>query len=296
MSVALRIGQADGAGIVDADVDAAEFGDGLLDRLHHLRFVADVAQHRQRLAAGGAHLVGRGVDGALQSRMRLGGLGRDRDIGAVTRGAQCNGEPDAAAGAGYEQRLAFERCHDERLLLGTHGPTAPPQGGTTEQASSLCPHQANRQSRGILTAPPPPRRVCADRARRAGRAGVTAIELAEVWPSGSITLCPFCRSAASISGGNAAFDAHVIRHPLMVHARRGHRGGDIHLVVDHVDDHLRHRRNDAAAAGCARDQHRLAVLQHDGRRHRRQRAFSGTGQIGLEADQAEGVGRRRAPR
>ncbi len=107
----LRIGQADGAGIVDADIDAAEFGDGLVDRRHHLRLVADIAQDRQRLAAGGADLLGGGVDGALELRMRLGGLGGDRDIGAVPRGAQRDREPDAAAAAGHEQRLALEGCH-----------------------------------------------------------------------------------------------------------------------------------------------------------------------------------------
>ncbi len=76
--------------------------------VHHLRLIPDVAQHRQRLAAGGADVVGRGVDGALQSRMRLGGLGGDRDIGAVARGAQRNRQPNAAARARDEQRLAFE--------------------------------------------------------------------------------------------------------------------------------------------------------------------------------------------
>jgi len=35
----LRVGQADGAGIVDADVDAAELGYGLLDGRDHLTFV-----------------------------------------------------------------------------------------------------------------------------------------------------------------------------------------------------------------------------------------------------------------
>ena len=107
----LRIGQADGAGVVDADIDAAEFGDGFIDRRDHLGFLADVAEDRQRLAAGGADLVGGGVDGALEFRVRLGGLRCDRDIGAVARRAQRDREPDAAAGAGHEQRLALERCH-----------------------------------------------------------------------------------------------------------------------------------------------------------------------------------------
>ena len=90
------------------------------------------------------------------------------------------------------------------------------------------------------------------------------------------------------------FDPHFIRQPLMMQARGCDGGGDVHVVVEHVDDHLQHRGDDAAAAGRARHQHRLAVFQHDGRRHRRQRPLAGAGQIGLEADQAEGI--RRAGR
>jgi len=45
----LRVGQADGAGVVDADVDAAEFGDGFINCRHHLGLLADIAQDRQAL-------------------------------------------------------------------------------------------------------------------------------------------------------------------------------------------------------------------------------------------------------
>ena len=38
------------------------------------------------------------------------------------------------------------------------------------------------------------------------------------------------------------------------------------------------------------NQERLAVLEHDGRRHRRKRAFAGAGKVGVVADQAVGVG------
>jgi hypothetical protein len=41
--------------------------------------------------------------------MRLGGFRSDGNIGAVARGAQRDREPNAAAAAGDEQRLAFER-------------------------------------------------------------------------------------------------------------------------------------------------------------------------------------------
>ena len=86
------------------------------DRLGDLRLVADVAQHRQRLAAGRLDLLGRRVDRARQFRMRLGGLGRDRDIGAVARRAQRDGQADAARAARDEQRLALER-HEGFLQL-----------------------------------------------------------------------------------------------------------------------------------------------------------------------------------
>ena len=71
--------------------------------------VAHVDWQRQRLAAGRLDLRGRGVDRARQLRMRLGGLGRDRDVGAVARRAQRDGEPDAARGAGDEEGLAGAR-------------------------------------------------------------------------------------------------------------------------------------------------------------------------------------------
>jgi len=53
-----------------------------------------------------------------------------------------------------------------------------------------------------------------------------------------------------------------------VQPRRRHRGGDIHVIIEHIDDDLQHGRDDAAAARRSRHQNRLAVLQHDGRRHR----------------------------
>jgi hypothetical protein len=40
--------------------------------------------------------------------MRLRGFRGNRDVGAVARGAQRDRKPDAAAAAGYEQRLAPE--------------------------------------------------------------------------------------------------------------------------------------------------------------------------------------------
>ena len=53
-----------------------------------MHLVAHVDHQRQRLAAGALDLLGGGVDGARQLRVRFGGLGGDRDVGAVAGGAQ----------------------------------------------------------------------------------------------------------------------------------------------------------------------------------------------------------------
>src|SRR5262249_28509270 len=134
-----------------------------------------------------------------QFRMRLGGLGGDRDIGAVARGAQRNREANAAARSRDEQRLAFERRHvvlpmalvgwakrsvptiRSEARIGGHGASAP--------LPALRPH---------CTAASEPR------VRGSGAPsnpfGVTAIEFAEVYPIDSPTAWPFSFSAASTSG------------------------------------------------------------------------------------------------
>ena len=104
-----RAGQLDGAGVIDADVDAAEPLERLLHRLCDLRLLADVAQHRQRLASRRFDLVRRRVDRARQLRMRLRGLRRDRHVRAVLRSAQRDRQPDPARPARDENRLAFQR-------------------------------------------------------------------------------------------------------------------------------------------------------------------------------------------
>ncbi len=78
-----------------------------------------------------------------------------------------------------------------------------------------------------------------------------------------------------------------------MHARRRHGVRDAHAAVDHIDDHLQHGGGDAAAARRAGDEERLAVLQDDGRRHRRHRPFARPRLVGLEADQAVGIWRVR---
>ena len=86
----------DGAGVVDHDIELAERRYGLVDRVFHLRLVANIDHQWQRLAAGLGDLVGGGKDGAGQLRMRLVGLGGDGNVGAVARGTEGNCKPDAA--------------------------------------------------------------------------------------------------------------------------------------------------------------------------------------------------------
>jgi hypothetical protein len=106
----------DRACVVDEDVEAAKRRDGLLDRASHLRLVTHVDHKRQGVAAGLGDLLCGGEDGARQLRMRLVGFGRDDDVGAVARRAQCYGQPDAARCAGDEQRAALEG-HDASGLV-----------------------------------------------------------------------------------------------------------------------------------------------------------------------------------
>ncbi len=65
---------------------------------------------------------------------------------------------------------------------------------------------------------------------------------------------------------------------------------DIEPVVDHVDDDLQDRRDDARAAGAAGRHHELAVLEHERRAHRRERALHRSRRVGVAAEQPVGVG------
>ncbi len=95
--------------VVHADVDAAELLDGLGHRGFDGFRVADVPNDRQGLAAGFLELLGGGVHGARQLRMRLGGLGDQGDVGAVLCSAFGDRQADTAAGAGDEHGFAIER-------------------------------------------------------------------------------------------------------------------------------------------------------------------------------------------
>jgi hypothetical protein len=101
-----RAGERDRTRVVDQDVDAAEVLRAALRRLRDFGVVADVHRHRQGSPARGFDLFGGGVDRARQFRIRLRGLGDDRDVRAIARSAQRDRLPDAARRAGDEQRLA----------------------------------------------------------------------------------------------------------------------------------------------------------------------------------------------
>ena len=116
MSVSTTLRELDRAGIVDDDVDAAEFLRRLVERVLHHGFVAHIDNQRQRLAAGALDLFGSGIDGAVKLWMRLGGFRRDGDIGAVARGAQRDRKPDAARRAGDEQCFSGKRHRRPHFL------------------------------------------------------------------------------------------------------------------------------------------------------------------------------------
>ncbi len=80
-------------------------------------------------------------------------------------------------------------------------------------------------------------------------------------------------------------DPQFVRQPLVMHAR-GDRGfGDVHAVVDDVEQDLQHGGDDAAAAGAAGDQQQLAIPEDEGRCHRTERALAGADRVGVAADQ-----------
>ena len=64
-------GEADGAGVVHQNVDAAEVPDGLFDGARNCSSERMSTVQRQGLASGGFDFGGGGVDGARQFGMRL---------------------------------------------------------------------------------------------------------------------------------------------------------------------------------------------------------------------------------
>jgi hypothetical protein len=85
------------AGVVDADVDAAEASGGHVGRPQGVGSVADIADHRDRR-----------VHGPRQPRVRLVGLSQQHPVGPVTGGGDQDREPDTAAAAGDHDRPASQ--------------------------------------------------------------------------------------------------------------------------------------------------------------------------------------------
>jgi hypothetical protein len=98
-----RAGEADGAGVVDEDINAAEGLDGLGHGLVNLLVGTNVHGAGQSFAAGRLEFSGGGVNSARELRVGLDGLGGDNDVGAVARGAEADGLADSATGAGDEE-------------------------------------------------------------------------------------------------------------------------------------------------------------------------------------------------
>ena len=98
----------DGAGVVDQNVEAAEFGHGALDTVANGVFVADVGGDGERAPAEGADGIGGLMNAAGEA---LGGLftfGGHGDIGAFLGEADGQSPADAAAGPGDHGHAAAQ--------------------------------------------------------------------------------------------------------------------------------------------------------------------------------------------
>jgi len=91
-------------------------GAGIVRALH-LLLIADITDDRQCHAAGILDFLGGSVDRAFQFGMRLGRLGGDRHTGAIARRTLGNGEANATATTGDEERLVLERGHAGILFM-----------------------------------------------------------------------------------------------------------------------------------------------------------------------------------
>src|SRR5688572_14828426 len=103
--------QADGARIIDADVDTTERRNGFIYRALNLIFEADVTDASDSFAAERLDLLSRFVNSARQLRVGVSRFTKYGDVGAVTGGSKSNGFADAAAGAADEQGFAGEWLH-----------------------------------------------------------------------------------------------------------------------------------------------------------------------------------------
>src|ERR1700692_3407886 len=94
--------ESNGAGIVHEDIDATEQPNGLGNCGFYAFLVANVHNKRERLAASRFNSGSRRINRALETRVRVGGLCGNHDVGAVACGCKANRESDAATTAGHE--------------------------------------------------------------------------------------------------------------------------------------------------------------------------------------------------
>src|SRR5882757_10325564 len=87
----------DGTGVVYQNVDATESLYRMCDSLYHLCVIPNINSQRERAAPGGFNLGRCGVNRAGELGVRLRGLGRDRDVCAIGRSPQGDGQADSAA-------------------------------------------------------------------------------------------------------------------------------------------------------------------------------------------------------
>src|ERR1700759_2076499 len=111
-----RAREVNGAGVVHQDVDAPEGLHRLLDRGVDLILEPDVRHAGERPAPGLLDLLGRRVERSGELRVRLGGLPGGGHLGAVARGPERDGQADATASPGDEERLSLKGAHVARTL------------------------------------------------------------------------------------------------------------------------------------------------------------------------------------
>ncbi len=80
----------------------------------------------------------------------------------------------------------------------------------------------------------------------------------------------------------AILEVDLVGKGLVVDARRAHRVGKRHPVIDDIGDHLGYRRDDRRAAGRSHHHHEASVwVEHDGRCHCREHSLSRLDGVGL---------------
>ena len=92
-------GEVDGGGIVDEDINAAKVLYRFLNRFFGQFFGAHIEVNCEGITTRLLHFFSRRINGAGKFGMRLGGLGRDHDIGAFLGEAEADGLANAAAGS-----------------------------------------------------------------------------------------------------------------------------------------------------------------------------------------------------